>query len=478
MPCRTAHGRTADFFPGDSGMPKHGSAIAGWAVAAAATALFCAPAFTGADAGPFRTAAVVLLTMGLLATGALPEYLTSLLFFLFAMAFAIAPPHVVFSGFATSTLWLVFGGLIVAEAVNSTGLGSRVAAAVLGRITLSYTRLIGLAVAFSTVLAFFMPATLGRILLLLPLFSAIAVQAGLTPGGKAHNGVCLAVIMTTYQCGTAILPANTPNLVLTGAAENLYGQHISYAEYLLVQFPVMGLVKAALIFGLICLLMQEDIRQPGAQAPHGPVRPEELRLAAILLGSLALWATDFVHGIQPGWIALGAGVLCLLPRVGVIPLAALNERVRLGPVFYIAAILGLGATISETGLATDIGSRLSKVLDLRQGHDFLNFMMLATMSSVAGLLTTNPVQPALLTPLAAQLAEAMDWPLKATLMSFALGFTTMILPYQVPPVAVGLQIAGLPLRAALRFTVPLALISLLVLVPLDYAWWKLIGYLP
>jgi hypothetical protein len=61
-------------------------------------------------------------------------------------------------------------------------------------------------------------------------------------------------------------------------------------------------------------------------------------------------------------------------------------------------------------------------------------------------------------------------------MVAAVGFTTVILPYQVPPVVVGLQAAGLSLRASLRLTVPLAALSLLVLVPLDFAWWKLIGY--
>jgi hypothetical protein len=323
-----------------------------------------------------------------------------------------------------------------------------------------------------------MPATLGRILLLLPLFSEIAVQAGLKPGEKAHNGVCLAVIMSTYQCGTAILPANTPNLVLTGAAESLYGVRITYAEYLLVQFPVMGVLKAVVIFALICVLMKGEIQQPQRQEIPAAAGREEWRLAFILLGSLVLWATDFLHGIQPGWVALGAGLLCIFPRVGVMPLAVLNDRVRLGPVFYVAALLGLGATISATGLARELGSGLSGLFDLQQGNDFLNFMLLAAMSSVAGLLTTNPVQPALLAPLAGQLAEAIDWPLKATLMSFALGFTTLILPYQVPPVAVGLQVAGLTLRAALTLTLPLAAISLTVLVPLDYFWWKVIGYLP
>lgn len=284
--------------------------------------------------------------------------------------------------------------------------------------------------------------------------------------------------MSTYQCGTAILPANTPNLVLAGASETLYGVRITYAEYLLVQFPVMGLLKAVVIAVLICLLMKEEIQQPDEREVSGTMRSDEWRLAIILLGSLVLWATDFMHGIQPGWIALGAGLLCIFPRIGVMPLAALNDRIRLGPVFYIAAILGLGATISETGLAREMAAVLNSLLNLQPGNDFLNFMLLATMSSMAGLLTTNPVQPALLAPLAGQLAEAANWPLKATLMSFALGFTTLILPYQVPPVAVGLQVAGLSLRTALAFTLPLAAVSLLVLMPLDYLWWKFIGYLP
>ena len=44
---------------------------------------------------------------------------------------------------------------------------------------------------------------------------------------------------------------------------------------------------------------------------------------------------------------------------------------------------------------------------------------LTLLASVAGLLTTNPVQPALLAPLAGQFAEAPGWPSKAALMTIA-----------------------------------------------------------
>jgi hypothetical protein len=41
---------------------------------------------------------------------------------------------------------------------------------------------------------------------------------------------------------------------------------------------------------------------------------------------------------------------------------------------------------------------------------------------------------------------------------------------------VGMHAAGMPLRTLLRLCLPLAAISLLVLLPLDYLWWRVIGY--
>ena len=60
-------------------------------------------------------------------------------------------------------------------------------------------------------------------------------------------------------------------------------------------------------------------------------------------------------------------------------------------------------------------------------------------------------------------------------MTIAVGFGTMILPYQVPPVLVGLRAGGLDMKTSLRLILPVAGITLFVLVPLDYFWWRLLG---
>jgi di/tricarboxylate transporter len=96
--------------------------------------------------------------------------ITGLLFLLVAMLLAVAPSSVVFHGFTSTTLWLVFGGLFMAEAVRATGLGERLARIMLDRFTGSYPAVIVGVVAVSTALAFVMPATVGRVLLLVPIF--------------------------------------------------------------------------------------------------------------------------------------------------------------------------------------------------------------------------------------------------------------------------------------------------------------------
>ncbi len=456
-------------------MPRSAALLAAL-IAGVAAAIFFMPPPAGVSVNVMHTGGLLVLVMGLWATGVLPEALTALLFFALAVLLEVAKPEVIFSGFTSGTLWLVLGGLVIAEAVRMTGLGERVARAALGTRVWTYPQLVTAAVLVSVVLAFLMPATVGRILLLVPILAVVAERHGLAPGTPGYAGVLFATIVASFQCGTAILPANAPNLVLAGAAETLYGVQLIYAEYLWAQFPVMGIIKGALIVAIVCRIFPAQTRMSGAAAELRPMSGDEKRLAAIVLVSLALWATDFLHGIRPGWVALAAAVMAMLPRVGAVPATMFQERIKFGSFFYIAAVLGLGAVMFDAGLSKVIGDTLLGVVRLESGADAVNFIILSVLSTVVSMIVTNPAQPALLSPLAGDFAQATGWPLQAALMTMAVGFSTLLLPYQAPPVVVGMQMANLRLRDALRLTVPLALISVFVLIPLHYLWWRVIGY--
>jgi di/tricarboxylate transporter len=150
--------------------------------------------------------------------------------------------------------------------------------------------------------------------------------------------------------------------------------------------------------------------------------------------------------------------------------------VRFGSFFYVGAAIGIGAVANESGLGALLGRALQGSLNLQPGADFTNFMVLSLFATGVGLITTNPAQPAVVAPFAAAFAEAAGWPLNAALMTMAVGFTVMVLPYQVPPAIVGIRVAGLSMRTVMRLVLPLAFVSVAILLPLDYLWWRIIGY--
>ncbi len=444
-------------------------------VLAAAAVYLLLPPPAGISAGGMHAAALVFFAVGMWALGVLPEHVTGILFMLLAVLLKVASPAIVFSGFTSSTLWLVFGGLFMAEAVRATGLGERLARLLLDRFTGSYPAILVGVSLVATLLAFLMPATIGRVLLLVPVMAALAGRVGFPPGSNGYSGIMLSAIAGTYHAGVGVLPANAPNMVLAGAAETLYGVELIYGRFLLLQFPVWSILKSAICIVLTLRLFPAHTRpaQPSVEAP--PVSPAEWRLMLILGCALGLWATDFLHHIHAGWIALSAAMACMLPRVGVLPLEAFNDRIKFGPFFYIGSVLGLAGIMNENKVTDALGQLLVRTFDLKAGADVLNFVVLIGAATLTGVLTTNGAQPAVLAPLAGEVAEAIGWSIPAVLMTIAAGYSTVILPHMVPPMVVGFRVANVSFRDAIRYTIPTAVASLLVLVPVDYLWCRLVG---
>lgn len=117
--------------------------------------------------------------------------------------------------------------------------------------------------------AFVMPSNMGRIALLMPIVAAMAKRAGIPDGSRAWFGLALAVGFGTFQLSATILPANVPNLVMSGAAEGSYGIHLNYVPYLLLHTPVLGILKGLILIGLICWLF------PGNPKPAKDLTPSE-----------------------------------------------------------------------------------------------------------------------------------------------------------------------------------------------------------
>src|SRR5215831_5768588 len=340
-----------------------------------------------------------------------------------------------FSGFASSAWWLVFGGSVTAIAVHSSGLGGRLAHLLSGQVRGSYHRAVA-AVAFgAVVLSFLMPSTLGRVLLLMPIVIALAAKLGLAPGRPGRTGLVVTVAAASYMPSTTILPANVPNSVLLGAAESMYGIKLTYGRYLLLHFPILGALKTVVLIWLVCRLFPERD-------------------------------------------ALATGIVCLLPGVGLVTAKEFSEQLNVATLLYIAGILGLGALVADSSLSRVLSAHLLRIFPLAPGHTLANLAVMSAMSAAVAALTTVSGVPAVLTPLAADFAAATGLPLLTVLMLQVVVFSTVFLPFESPPMMVALQLGNVGAGAGAKLCLALAAITILVLLPLDYFWWRLLGYLP
>lgn len=425
----------------------------------------------------FLPSLIVGITIVLWATSLLPEFITALLFFTAAMVAKIAPPEVIFGGFASSAFWLVFSGFVLGVAIRKTGLADRAARALSSRLTNSWLQMVASVVLLSYALAFVMPSNMGRIALLMPIVAAMAARAGINEGSRSWYGLALAVGFGTFQLSATILPANVPNLVMSGAAEGSYGIHLNYLPYLLLHTPVLGILKGVILIGLICWLFPGQPQAPREQVQSTPMSREEKRLAWLLAVVLTMWVTESWHGVGPAWTGLAAACVTLLPRVGFINGDEFSSGVNIRTCIYVAGILGLAITVTQTGIGSAVGEALLRVMPLDPANPFTSFLALTGITTALNFIMTANGVPALFTTLAQSFSDATGFPLLSVIMIQVLGYSTPLLPYQASPIVVAMALGKVPARAGMLLCLALAVVTYLVLLPLDYAWFSVLGKL-
>ena len=86
--------------------------------------------------------------------------------------------------------------------------------------------------------------------------------------------------------------------------------------------------------------------------------------------------------------------------------------------------------------------------------------------------------PAIYTALAGDFAAASGLDVPTVIMAQVAGVSAVVLPYEAPPILMASELGGVPLRTSTRLTLLFGAASLLVAIPLDLLWWRVLGRLP
>lgn len=444
----------------------------GWTLAALAAGLAglgsaaAAGVMAASHAGTIAIAYVCVL---LWAVPVVPGYLVSLLFFALALAFTGVPAAEILSGFTSSAFWLVFSGGVIGAALKDSGLSRRVGTILAGRIGGSYLKALLAFAGLSFALSLVMPSTFGRIAILVPIAIGYCTVAGLDRSSPGHHGIVLLVIVGSYELAAAVLPANLPNVIMSGILEQSLGLHLSFSDYLAIFLPAGVLVRGAVLVASSYWLFPATVDRSPALPAMERLSRTELRVLVLLSVTLALWLTDSLHGIAPGWVGLGfsAAYLLTTPKEQVLAFA---RGYKPDLLFFIAAIIGLTTLINHM----DLSLLLSLSWFGTEDSALAIHIALVGLSIALCFAVTSNAEPALYIPLALRIVGGGAL-LKMGMLSQTVGYATTFLPYQSPPIVFGADLARISHAATVRYCLVTAGLGLVCVVPANAIWWFIIG---
>ena len=358
-------------------------------------------------------------------------------------------------GFGQSYVWLFVATFVIAGALESTGLGRRIALWLLGQARgHSRTTLLALFVA-AAVLGFMVPSTAGRSAILLPLCASLvramapngpakgaAEGAGPVGSGSFARAVFLGVGFVSINTAWALMTASISSVYTAGALARLVGYRWNYLTWLLACLPLLALFVVGLWYWMVRLYPPEFREVPGGleylrqqRAQLGPLRGAELRTVLVLGAMVALWLSEPRHRLPVPHVGLAAALALAAPVVGVMDWEQALRRVNWDVIIQFGAAYSLTTTLAQSGAGQWLARAVTGLFP-RMGPAGAAVLVIATVTLIRLGFANMLAMVSMFLPVAVGLARA--WHLNPVWLAHvalvAAGFA-FFLPAQTPTTA-------------------------------------------
>lgn len=318
------------------------------------------------DGAPAKMVAIVAGAIVLWMTEAIPIGLTAILILIAMLLLHPVSIDVAFSGFSSSAVFLIVGGMMMARAVNETRLARRFTYFVLARWGGNSKGLLASILVIPQFQAFFIPAVAVRASLLLPVATNVLDTIGARPNSRLRKMILLALAFGCTVSGTAVMTAAVGNILTVEMVNQLLDIKITYFQWFLYALPLWLLMIPGMWFVFIKSFPLDKEEQSFPQVKSeirdrlkefGPLDGAEKRCLAILVLTVALWMTEPLHGLDPSIPALIGVLLMTLPGIGCANWSNV-VKVNFNTILLLGASLSMGYALNDSGAAKAIGNVL------------------------------------------------------------------------------------------------------------------------
>lgn len=379
-------------------------------------------------------------------------------------------------GFQSPATWLIAFGLVMGEATRRSGLATWANGWIVDRSLpaepaenprRTYRRLLVALSISAFLLTLVIPVAIVRVLVLAPLL----LEAGTRfDSRRATLGLFLGPLFVTHYSTAAVFTGGSPNVVVVGILESIADVTITWTEWFVLLFPVMGVGRLLVVVGVAYFLYRpaSDLQLTDGTIDHRSMTGRERRMLAYLLLGVAVWATDFWHGLHPVYGALLVVVLALFPRIGVVDFEPTLEDVDFSILFFVAAVFAIGEGLTRTGVADAMAQRLLSIVPA-DGPLVVVLALVLGIMLVLMFVIEELAAASVVTPMVVAFAVDAGLPLTPIVLTEAMAFGLHVFPYQSAVLVVILAYDVVDGRDIVRMAAACTLAIILLLVPIQLA---------
>ncbi len=298
-----------------------------------------------------------------------------------AVLLGITPAQVAFSGFSSSTWFLVLGVFGLSAAISKTGLLYRLTLLMMKRFPRNYFGQ-ALAVALSgVILTPVVPSPNGRLILSSPLVLTLTEILGFKKGSPGALGLSMANLLgygnmsVMFMNGSfvcffmiALLPPDVGSAITWGYWFKT-GIILSISYFIWFFLAIVGLNRPQETKPLVPSVVEVQLRTLGPLS-----RDEKVCLLAVIV-SLAGFLTQSWHHVDGAWIAMSS--LLILFATSVLDDKTIRESIDWAFLISLGALIGFGNVISASGLTQIVADAAKPYLEFFAISKFLFLVVVA-----------------------------------------------------------------------------------------------------
>jgi len=448
-------------------------------IACVATVLvLLAPTPEGLSEQGKASLAVFALCGILWTTAALPLSVTSLLAIALLPVFGAIDAAKAFSLFGNRAVFFILGAFILAAAMISSGLSTRIALMFLRRFDRNPPMLVVGVILSCAFMSLWMPEH-AVAAIMFPIVLEIASALKLRPGSSNYGkALFLGLAWGSITGGVTTLLGGARNPLAIGILREEYGLTINFTEWLVAALPISVLLLGAVLVTLLkCFPSEIKDLKPARDVlarkvvELGRISTTEKKVLAITLLTIAAW---MILGEEFGLATtalLGASALFVIRAIG---WEDIENYVNWGVILMYGGAIALASAIEITGAARWM---VAGLLGHFSPGPYLLLGLLALIVLAITEIMSNAAVVALVLPIAFELAEATggispEVVVLAVALPAGLGYC---LPIGTPPNAIAYSAGYFRIRDSIKVGLILDIVSLLIFILVARFYWTAKG---